>query len=69
MKMHPSFISNNSVLNQVWDLCKYSIKATSFTGNYVDGDERSLRTDALINQLSHYGVDAEYSMAGDPWNI
>lgn len=60
-----SFISSDTVLNQVWDMCKYSIKATSFTGYYVDGDRERIpyEADALINQLSHYAVDAEYSMA------
>ena len=60
-----SFTSNDTVLNKVWYLCKYSIKATSFTGCYVDGDRERVpyEADALINQLSHYGVDAEYSMA------
>ena len=60
-----SFSSNDTILNQIWDLCKYSIKATSFTGYYVDGDRERIpyEADALINQLSHYGVDAEYSMA------
>lgn len=59
------FMSSDSILNKVWDLCKYSIKATSFTGFYVDGDRERLpyEADALINQLSHYAVDAEYSMA------
>ena len=59
------FTSSDTVLNQVWDLCKYSIKATSFTGYYVDGDRERIpyEADALINQLSHYAVDAEYSMA------
>ncbi|GAB4038924.1 hypothetical protein GCM10028809_58590 [Spirosoma gilvum] len=60
-----SFTSSDTVLNQIWDLCKYSIKATSFTGYYVDGDRERIpyEADALINQLSHYAVDAEYSMA------
>ncbi|MBK6390395.1 MAG: alpha-L-rhamnosidase [Saprospiraceae bacterium] len=60
-----SFTSSDTVLNQVWDLCKYSMKATSFTGFYVDGDRERIpyEADALINQLSHYAVDAEYSMA------
>ncbi|GAB3996604.1 hypothetical protein GCM10028807_39600 [Spirosoma daeguense] len=60
-----SFTSSDTILNQVWDLCKYSIKATSFTGYYVDGDRERIpyEADALINQLSHYAVDAEYSMA------
>lgn len=60
-----SFTSSDTVLNQVWDLCKYSIEATSFCGYYVDGDRERVpyEADALINQLSHYAVDAEYSMA------
>jgi len=60
-----SFVSSDSVLNKVWDLCKYSEKATSFTGYYIDGDRERVpyEADALINQLSHYAVDAEYSMA------
>ncbi len=60
-----SFHSSDSVLNQVWDLCKYSIKATSFIGTYVDGDRERIayEADALINQLCHYAVDREFSMA------
>ena len=59
------FESSNDILNQVWDLCKYTIKATSFLGMYVDGDRERIpyEADALINQLCHYGVDREYSMA------
>lgn len=60
-----SFKSSNDILNQVWDLCKYSVKATSFTGIYIDGDRERIpyEADALINQLCHYQVDREYSMA------
>lgn len=59
------FISGNPLLNEVWDLCKYSIKATSFAGIYVDGDRERIayEADAYINQLGHYLVDREYSMA------
>ena len=59
------FTSSDTVLNQVWDLCKYSIKATSFCGTYVDGDRERIpyEADAYINQLGHYGVTREYSMA------
>lgn len=59
-----SFMSSDTVLNQIWDLCKYSMKATSFTGYYIDGDRERIpyEADALINQLSHYAVDAEYSI-------
>ena len=59
------FSSSNQVLNDVWDLCKYSIKATSFCGVYVDGDRERIpyEADAYINQLCHYCVDREYTMA------
>src|SRR5262249_27784942 len=60
-----AFHSSSMVLNDVWDLCKYSIKATSFTGVYIDGDREriSYEGDAYINQLGQYSVDREYSMA------
>ncbi len=59
------FESSDSILDQVWDLSKYSIKATSFTGLYVDGDRERIpyEADAYINQLGHYYTDREYSMA------
>ncbi|MBV5312602.1 MAG: hypothetical protein JZU47_04855 [Prolixibacteraceae bacterium] len=58
------FTCSDTVLNQVWNLCKYSIKATSFLGVYVDGDRERIpyEADAYINQLGHYGVAREYSM-------
>jgi alpha-L-rhamnosidase len=59
------FTSSDTILNQVWDICRYSMKATSFTGLYIDGDRERIpyEADAYINQLSHYGVDREYAMA------
>lgn len=60
-----SFTCSDETLNAVWDLCKYSIKATSFCGVYVDGDRERIpyEADAYINQLLHYGTDREYTMA------
>jgi len=60
-----SFTCSNDILNQVWDLCKYSQKATSFAGYYVDGDRERIpyEADAYLNQLSHYSVDNEYAIA------
>ena len=59
------FFSSDTILNQIWELCKYSIKATSFMGIYVDGDRERIpyEADALINQLCHYFVDREFTMA------
>ena len=60
-----SFSCSDTVLNRVWELCKYSIKATSFTGYYIDGDRERIpyEADTYINQLGHYCTDREYSMA------
>jgi hypothetical protein len=59
------FHSSDTVLNQVWEISKYSIKATSFLGVYIDGDRERIpyEADAFINQLSHYGVARGYNMA------
>lgn len=59
------FHSSDNTLNDVWELCKYSIKATSFLGVYIDGDRerKPYEADAYINQLGHYSVDREYALA------
>ena len=60
-----SFQCDNQTLNDVWGLCRYSIKPTSFCAVYVDGDRerKPYEADAYINQLSHYCVDREFSLA------
>lgn len=60
-----AFHSSNDILNQVWDICKYTIKATSFTGLYMDGDRERIpyEGDAYLNQLSHYTTDRAYTIA------
>lgn len=59
------FECDNSVLNEVYEFCKYSILSTSFCGIYVDGDrERTpYEGDAYINQLGHYAIENNYSLA------
>ena len=59
------FHSDSEALNQVWNLCRYSMKATSFAGIFVDGDRERIpyEGDALLNQLGYYCVDREYSLA------
>lgn len=60
-----SFTSSDESLNRIWDLCKYSIKATSFAGVYVDGDRERIpyEADSYLNQLSHYctSTDTEFA--------
>ncbi|MDX1683100.1 MAG: alpha-L-rhamnosidase C-terminal domain-containing protein, partial [Phycisphaeraceae bacterium] len=60
-----SFESSSDVLNAVWELCHYTIKATTFCGVYVDGDRERIpyEGDAYINQLGHYTCDREYQLA------
>jgi len=60
-----AFISSDTVLNKVWDISKYTIKATSFAGLYIDGDRERIpyEADAYINQLGHYYTDREFSLA------
>ena len=60
-----AFISSDTILNRVWDISKYTIKATSFAGLYIDGDRERIpyEADAYINQLGHYYTDREFSMA------
>jgi alpha-L-rhamnosidase len=57
-----NFTSSDPVLNQVWDLCKHTLKACSFLGVFVDGNRERLpyEADCHIHQLSQYCVDREY---------
>lgn len=59
------FTSSEPDLDKVWALSKYSIQATTFCGVYVDGDRERIpyEADAYINQLGHYAVDREFSLA------
>jgi hypothetical protein len=60
-----AFSSSDTLLNQIWELCRYCMKMTSFMGLYVDGDRERIpyEADAYINQLGHYTTDREYAMA------
>ncbi len=59
------FHSSSPNLNKVWDLCKYTLKATPFLGVYADGNRERMpyEADAYIQQLGHYAVDKEYSIS------
>lgn len=60
-----SFHSSNALLNDIWELCRYTIQATDLFGCYIDGERERIpyEADAYLNQLSHYCVDAEYAIA------
>jgi alpha-L-rhamnosidase len=65
-----SFQSSDETLNRIWELCRYSIKATTFAGVYVDGDRERIpyEADAYINQLCHYYTDKDVRMARDTFD-
>jgi len=50
------FKCSDAKLNSVWDMCKHTIKVTSFGGVFIDGDRERLpyEADAYINQLGWY---------------
>lgn len=59
------FISNNEFLNEVYEFCKETIKATTYAGVYVDGyrELRPYEADAYINEIGHFSVDKNYEIA------
>lgn len=59
------FKCSDGTLNSLWELCKYSMEATSFIGYHIDGDRERIpyELDALINQLAWYGTEASYSLS------
>jgi alpha-L-rhamnosidase len=58
------FSAGHPTLDAVWNLCHYSMQATSFCGLYVDGDRERIayEGDAYINQLGHYASDREFAI-------
>ena len=59
-----AFRSSDDMLNRVWELCHYSIKATTFAGVFVDGDRERIayEADAYLNQLGYYAGNASAQM-------
>lgn len=60
-----SFECSDETLNAVWDICKYTMKATTAFGVYIDGERERIpyEADAYINQLSHYACDPDPRVA------
>ena len=59
------FESSDDRLNRVWELCRYSMKATAAFGCFIDGERERLpyEGDAFINQLGYFCCQADYSIA------
>lgn len=59
------FSCSNENLNQIWELCKHTLKVTPFMGVYIDGGARErmpYEADAFMQQVSHYCVDREFAI-------
>lgn len=59
------FISDNEVLNEVYEFCKDTIKATAYAGIYIDGyrELKPYEADAYINELGDFSVSNNYDLA------
>lgn len=59
------FECSDSNLNKVWDFCKYSMKATSSFGIYIDGERerQAFEGDSYINMLGAYCTGGGYEIA------
>ncbi|MBP5637942.1 MAG: hypothetical protein J6X55_00555 [Victivallales bacterium] len=59
------FSCSDDNLNKVWNFCKYTMKATSAFGIYIDGERerQAFEGDTYINALGHYCTDASYEIA------
>ena len=58
------FSCSNDKLNAIWNFSKYSIKATSFAGVFVDGDRerKPYEADAYINGLGWYCTTGDLTL-------
>jgi alpha-L-rhamnosidase len=65
-----AFETSDPMLNRVWDLCRYSIKATTFAGVYVDGDRERIayEADAYLSQLGRFYADDDAQMARETFD-
>ena len=60
-----SFSSSCEMLNDIYDLCRYSIKVNTFNGDYAASQRERMmyEADSYILQMGHYAVDREFSVA------
>lgn len=61
------FACSDARLNRIWELCKYTMKATSVFGKFVDGERERLpyEGDAYINQLGYLSCTCDGRIAHD----
>ncbi|XHR31030.1 MAG: alpha-L-rhamnosidase C-terminal domain-containing protein [Chthoniobacteraceae bacterium] len=63
------FKSSDAKLNAIWELCRHTIKATSFCGVFVDGDRerKPYEGDAYINQLGWFSCTTDTTLPRYTW--
>ena len=59
-----SFACDSPALVKVHDFCKHSIRATTYTGKFIDGDRERLpyEADSFITQLSTYAMTSDQTL-------
>ena len=60
-----SFTSSLPDLDKVWELCHYTMKATTLFGYFIDGERERLpyEGDSYITSLSYYACENRYEIA------
>jgi hypothetical protein len=58
-----AFSCDDPRLKSVWDFCRHSMFATSFAGQFVDGDRERIpyEADAFVSQLNWYALSSDYA--------
>jgi alpha-L-rhamnosidase len=59
------FTCSDSLLNAVYNLCKYSTIANTFNGDYANSERERMmyEADCYIQQMCHYAIDREFAIA------
>ena len=57
------FSCDDPRLMSIWDFCKHSMFATSFAGQFVDGDRERIpyEADSFVSQLNWYAISSDYA--------
>lgn len=60
-----SFSCSDERLNSIYNLCKYSIIANTFNGDYANSERERMmyESDCYIQQMGHYAIDREFAIA------
>jgi len=60
-----SFSCSDDRLNSIYDLCKHSIIANTFNGDYANSERERMmyESDCYIQQMGHYAIDREFAIA------